>query len=69
MAMDYAVAKIKGMDPERFVVVGVDWGACQLRSLMTKDMSEKEMRAHLKKAGVSDATINASIENARKTPL
>ena len=67
MAIDYAVVKIKGMEPESFVVIGVDWGAGQIKS-MTREMSEKEMREHLKKAGVDETTTNSSIERARKEP-
>lgn len=67
MATDYAVVKIKAMEPEKFVVIGVDWGAGQIKS-MTREMSEKDMREHLKKAGVIEATINSSIESARKDP-
>jgi hypothetical protein len=67
MPTDYAVVKIKGMDPEKFVVIGVDWGAGQIKSI-TKEMSEKNMRGHLNKAGVSEATINTGIEKARKDP-
>jgi hypothetical protein len=67
MAIDYAVVKVKGLEAETFVVIGVDWGAGQIKSL-TREMSEKNIREHLKKAGVSETTINSSIESARKDP-
>lgn len=68
MATEYAVVKIKSMDPEMFVVIGVDWGAGQIKS-MTKQMSEKDMRKHLKEALILENGINIGIENARKNPL
>jgi hypothetical protein len=46
IATDYAVVKIKGLEPEKFVVVGIDWGAGQIKS-MTREISEKDMREYL----------------------
>lgn len=67
MGTQYAVVKFKSLEPEKFVVIGVDWTAGQIKSI-TREMSEKDMRAHLKKAGVSEDAINTGIETARKDP-
>jgi hypothetical protein len=67
MATRYAIAMLKGKTPEMFVVVGVDFQKGEPR-LMSKAMSELEIRQHLAKQGASRQKIDEVIERARENP-
>jgi hypothetical protein len=68
MAMDaWGVVKVKGSDPERFMIVGQDLGHKQGEPVMwTSDpMSEEELRKELGTRGMSQAGIEAEIKKGR----
>ncbi len=67
MAAKYRVIKIKGAEPEAFIVVGIDFGESAIKST-SATMSEAEMRAYLQQAGASPSQIGDWIEQARKYP-
>jgi len=67
MATKYRVIKIKGAEPEAFIVVGIDFGENAIKST-SATMSEAEMRAYLQQAGASASQIGDWIEHARKYP-
>jgi hypothetical protein len=68
MATQYAVLKMKGMEPEMFVVVGMDFGQGGLKE-SSLVMTEAEMRKHLKKSGMSPEEVETAIEAARQNPM
>jgi len=67
MATKYRVVKVKGVTPEKFIVVGIDFGQSTITST-SEAMLEAEMRGYLQKAGAAEADIKAWIEQARKYP-
>jgi len=67
MATKYRVVKIKGVTPEKFIVVGIDFSQSLITST-SEAMLEADMRGYLKKAGAAEADIKAWIEQARKYP-
>jgi hypothetical protein len=67
MATKYRVIKVKGTNPETFIVVGIDFGAAAITST-SEAMLETEMRDCLQKSGASEKDITAWIDQARKYP-
>lgn len=67
MATKYRVIKVKGAEPETFIVVGIDFGQGTIIST-SESMPEAEMRTHLKKAGASEQETNDWIAQARTYP-
>jgi len=67
MAAKYRVIKVKGTNPETFIVVGIDFGQSAITST-SEAMLETEMRGYLQKAGASETDINAWIDQSRKYP-
>jgi hypothetical protein len=67
MATKYRVVKVKGVKPETFIVVGIDFAASAITST-SEAMSEAAMRSYLQKAGASANEINTWLEQARKYP-
>ena len=57
-----------GLKEEEFILAFRDLGAGQGKPFMStsKPMSEEEIRAELKKIGVSEALADAAIERARE---
>jgi hypothetical protein len=61
------VVKVKGSEPESFVVVGIDFGGHNIRSTSSA-MSEAELREHLRQAGATGDEISDWIEQGRSYP-
>jgi len=67
MATKYRVVKVKGVTPEKFIVVGIDFAQSTITST-SEAMLEADMKNSLQKAGASATDIKAWIEQARKYP-
>ena len=67
MATRYRVVKVKGVKPETFIVVGIEFEKNAIVST-SESMAEPAMRAYLKNAGAKEADINSWIEQARNYP-
>ena len=67
MATKYRVVKVKGTQPESFIVVGIDFEKSTIIST-SESMAEAAMRGYLKKAGASENEINSWIAQARQYP-
>lgn len=67
MSTRYRVIKVKGTEPETFIVIGIDFGEHLVKST-TKAMAEPELRLHLRDAGASEDEIKAWIQQARAYP-
>ncbi len=65
MATKYRVIKVKGSEPESFIVVGIDFSDHIIKST-SPSMSETELREHLRQAGATGDEIGAWIEQARE---
>ena len=68
MTTKYRVIAIKDTDPEKLMVIGVDFVEAALKSV-SKPMSEEELRNYLKKAGCSEQEIDGWIGDARQYPV
>jgi hypothetical protein len=64
MPTRYRVVKVKGVEPEVFIIVGIDFDEHSVKSTSLA-MSETALRAHLREAGVSQDEITAWIEQGR----
>jgi hypothetical protein len=64
MASKYRVIKVKGLDPESFIVVGIDFGKHLIKSTSVA-MSESELHEHLRQAGATPEEIRTWIEQGR----
>jgi len=69
MAIQYAVVRVKGMEPETFVVIGIDFADGAPMKEMSKQMTEAEMRDHLEKSGFSPHGIDVAIRTARENEM
>jgi hypothetical protein len=67
MSTRYRVIKVKGSEPEGFIVIGVDFGEHIIKST-SRTMTEDELRAHLHEAGATDDQIKAWIQQGRNYP-
>ncbi len=67
MTTKFRVIKVKGIKPETFIVVGIDFGAAVITST-SEAMLETEMHGYLQKARSSEKDIAAWIDQARKYP-
>ena len=67
MATKYRVIKVKGADPEAFIVVGIDFSDHIIKSTSVS-MSEPELRDHLHQAGATDDEISTWVEQGRAYP-
>ncbi|HVP54854.1 MAG TPA: hypothetical protein VMU45_07655 [Candidatus Eisenbacteria bacterium] len=67
MSTKYRVVKVKGTEPETFIVVGIDFGEHKVIST-SKAMEEPALRAHLREAGASEDEIKAWIQQGRAYP-
>ena len=67
MPTRYRVVRVKGVDPETFIIVGIDFDEHTIKST-SKAMSEGDLRAHLREAGASADEITAWIEQGRSYP-
>jgi hypothetical protein len=61
------VVKVKGVEPEVFIIVGIDFEEHIIRSTSLA-MSEEALRAHLREAGASADETTAWIEQGRAYP-
>jgi hypothetical protein len=67
MATKYRVIKVKGSNPESFVVVGIDFAEHVIKSTSSA-MSEPELRDHLRQAGATADEVQGWIEQGRTYP-
>jgi hypothetical protein len=67
MSTRYRVIKVKGTEPEEFIVIGIDFGEHMVKST-SRAMQEPELREHLQEAGASDDQIKAWIQQGRAYP-
>lgn len=67
MPTRYRVIKVKGSDPETFIVIGIDFGEHMVKS-SSRAMEEPELREHLHQAGASEDQIRAWIQQGRAYP-
>ena len=67
MPTKYRVIKVKGSEPESFIVVGINFGEHSIVST-SKAMHEPALRAYLTDAGASEDQINAWIQQGRAYP-
>ena len=67
MTTKYRVIKVKGSNPESFVVVGIDFAEHLIKSTSVS-MSESEIRDHLRQAGATADEIQTWIEQGRTYP-
>jgi hypothetical protein len=67
MSIRYRVIKVKGSEPERFIVIGIDFSEHMVKS-SSRAMEEAELREHLREAGASDDQIKAWIQQGRAYP-
>jgi hypothetical protein len=67
MSIRYRVIKVKGSEPERFIVIGIDFGEHMVKS-SSRAMEEPELREHLREAGASEDQIRAWIQQGRAYP-
>lgn len=67
MATKYRVIKVKGMEPESFIVVGIDFAEGTMKST-SHAMSEAALREHLHQAGATSEEINTWIAQGRTYP-
>ena len=67
MPTSYRVVKVKGVEPEVFIIVGIDFDEHSIKSTSLA-MSEADLSAHLRDAGASQDEITAWIEQGRAYP-
>lgn len=67
MATKYRVIKVKGSQPESFIVVGIDFDDHNITSA-SPEMPETEMRDHLRQAGATPDEIDGWISQGRAYP-
>jgi hypothetical protein len=67
MSIRYRVIKVKGSEPEKFIVIGLDFSEHMVKS-SSRAMEEAELREHLREAGASDDQIKAWIQQGRAYP-
>jgi len=67
MSIRYRVIKVKDSEPERFIVIGIDFGEHRVRST-SRAMEEPELREHLHEAGATEDQIKAWIQQGRAYP-
>jgi len=64
MSTRYRVIKVKGTEPETFIVIGIDFGEHKVTST-SKAMAEPDLRAYLQDTGANEDEIKAWIQQAR----
>ncbi len=67
MSTRYRVIKVKGSEPEAFIVIGVDFGEHIVKST-SRTMLEDELRVHLHEAGATEDEVKAWIQQGRNYP-
>lgn len=67
MATKYRVIKVKGTEPESFVVLGIDFTDHPIKST-SPSMSESELREHLRQSGATTDEVAAWVEQSRAYP-
>jgi hypothetical protein len=67
MSTRYRVIKVKGSEPEKFIVIGIDFGEHRVKST-SATMEEPELREHLRQAGAGEDQIKAWIQQGRAYP-
>lgn len=64
MATKYRVIKVKGSQPESFIVIGIDFNEHNIMSTSSA-MSEVALRDHLRQAGATGDEIDEWIAQGR----
>jgi hypothetical protein len=67
MSIRYRVIKVKDSEPEKFIVIGIDFGEHMVKST-SGAMEEPELREHLHQAGATEDQIKAWIQQGRAYP-
>ena len=70
MGLDqYAVIKVRGVEPEVFWIVWMD-SELPINSFIktSQNLTEEEVRAELKKMAINETGIDALIKRARENP-
>ncbi|HZM12349.1 MAG TPA: hypothetical protein VFC15_19240 [Candidatus Limnocylindrales bacterium] len=67
MPTRYRVVRVKDVEPETFIIVGIDFDEHTIKST-SKAMSEAALRAHLREAGASADETTTWIEQGRAYP-
>lgn len=67
MATKYRVIKVKGAEPESFIVVGIDFSDHVIKST-SPSMAEVDLREHLRQAGATPDEISSWIRQSREYP-
>jgi hypothetical protein len=67
MPTRYRVVRVKGVEPEMFIIVGIDFEDHVVNST-SQAMSETVLRSHLHEAGASADEITTWIEQGRAYP-
>ena len=67
MPTRYRVVRVKSVEPETFIIIGIDFDEHAIKST-SKAMSEADLRAHMRETGASVEEINAWIEQGRAYP-
>jgi hypothetical protein len=67
MATKYRVIKVKGEEPESFIVVGIDFDE-RLIKTASAAMPESSLREHLQRAGSTQDEIDEWIQQGRTYP-
>jgi len=67
MATKYRVVQVKGIKPETFIVVGIDFEKGGIAST-SESMAEPALRGYLKNAGATEFDIKTWLEQARNYP-
>jgi len=67
MPTRYRVVKVKCVEPEVFIIVGIDFDEHSIKST-SRAMSEADLRAHLREAGASRDEITAWIVQGQAYP-
>ncbi len=67
MSTRYRVIKVKGVEPESFIVIGIDFGEHKIITT-SRTMSEADLRIHLREAGAGEDEVKAWIQQGRNYP-
>lgn len=67
MATRYRVIKVRGAEPESFIVVGIDFDGHLIKTT-SATMREVDLRKYLHQIGASPSEIDTWIEQGRTYP-
>lgn len=67
MATKYRVIKVKGSQPEAFIVVGIDFDEHRIKTA-SATLSEAELRKQLSLVGATTEEVDTWVEQGRNYP-